>query len=111
MSRPIDVRFLRNLRWLSFVEGVSTLVLFFVAMPLKYAADMPMAVTVAGSVHGALFTALVVMFGVAISRVPLSIQLAAAGVVGAVFPFGPFVVDRRLARLEREPARESVRAR
>jgi integral membrane protein len=100
MSRPIDRRLLKALRTLGIVEGFSTILLFGVAMPLKYAAGMPTAVTVVGTVHGVLFLALVGMFGLAIDRVPIPVTLAAAGVVGAVVPFGPFVVDRRLARLE-----------
>ena len=62
---------------------------------------MPFAVRVAGSIHGGLFVALVVMFLLAISRVPISRRLAGAGIVGAVFPFGPFVVDRWLERVGR----------
>jgi integral membrane protein len=36
-------------------EGVSLLLLLFVAMPLKYAAGIPLAVRIVGSLHGALF--------------------------------------------------------
>ena len=53
----IDLRFLAQLRLLGVVEGTSTLILFGIAMPLKYLAGMPMAVTVVGSIHGALFVA------------------------------------------------------
>jgi len=84
---------------LGLVEGISTLVLFGVAMPLKYLGDMPMAVTVAGSVHGFLFLALAAMFVRGTRRIPISPTLAAAGIAGAVFPFGPFVVDRWLAQI------------
>ncbi len=99
MTKKIDGRFLSRLRLLGVIEGVSTLVLFGIAMPLKYMAGMPMAVRITGSIHGALFVALAVMFVVAIKRVPLSSRLAAAGVFGAVIPFGPFIVDRWLADL------------
>ena len=95
------VNFVRALRQLAIVEGVSTLVLFFVAMPLKYFAGMPLAVTVVGSIHGALFVALVVMLLVAIPKVPISLGLAAAGMVAAVVPGGPFFLERRLARINR----------
>ena len=94
----IDHRYLRRLRLLGTIEGISTLILFGVAMPLKYAADTPLAVTIAGSIHGVLFIALVSVFVRGIDRIPISRRLAAAGVVGAVFPFGPFVVDRWLAQ-------------
>ena len=91
--------FVQALRQLALVEGVSTLVLFFVAMPLKYFAGMPVAVTVVGSIHGFLFVALVVMLLIAVVKVPISIPLAAAGIVAAVVPGGPFILERRLARL------------
>ena len=82
------------------VEGTSTLVLFGVAMPLKYVWDMPLAVRVVGSLHGFLFVALAIMCVMAITRVPIGRKLAFAGILGAVVPFGPFVVDRRLRELE-----------
>jgi integral membrane protein len=95
-----DVRFLKFLRTFSFVEGVSTLVLFFVAMPLKYLFELPLAVTIVGSLHGLLFVVLVGLFFVALEKVPLSIGLMCAGIFGAVVPFGPFVVDRWLRKLD-----------
>jgi integral membrane protein len=94
-----DPRFLERLRLLGTVEGVSTLVLFGIAMPLKYLGGMPLAVTIVGSIHGALFLALATMFVVATRRIPISRGLAAAGIVAAVVPFGPFVMDRSLRRL------------
>ncbi len=92
--------FVRALRHLAIVEGVSTLVLFGIAMPLKYFAGMPLAVRIVGSLHGALFVALVVMLILAIRKVPISPALAAAGIVAAVFPGGPFLLDRHLARFD-----------
>jgi integral membrane protein len=97
----IDHTFLRRLRVLGTIEGISTLVLFGIAMPLKYLAGMPLAVTIAGSIHGALFVALVSMFVLGTRRIPLSTGMAAAGIVAAVVPFGPFVMDRKLERLTR----------
>lgn len=96
-----DPTFLRRLRMMSLVEGMSTLLLFGVAMPLKYFAGMPRAVTIVGSLHGVLFILLVAMFIIGRDRIPLTSRLTAAGILGAIIPFGPFVVDRHLARLER----------
>jgi integral membrane protein len=95
----VDRTFLSRLRVLGTVEGISTLVLFGIAMPLKYLAGMPMAVTIVGSAHGVLFLALVTMFLLGTRRIPISRGLAAAGIVAAVVPFGPFIIDRRLGRL------------
>lgn len=46
---------LRILRLITFFEGISYLLLLFVAMPLKYLFEMPGAVRVTGGVHGFLF--------------------------------------------------------
>ena len=99
---PVDSVFLRRLRVLGTIEGVSTLVLFFVAMPLKYLAGMPLAVTIAGSIHGVLFIGLVSMFLIGADRVPIPRGLVVVGLLAAVVPFGPFVIDGRLARLDVE---------
>ena len=100
MSDSINRSFLQNLRRLSFIEGISTLVLFGIAMPLKYAADMPMAVSVVGSLHGILFVALTFMLMAAINRVPLPAGKAIMGIFAAIIPFGPFIYDRQLKALE-----------
>ncbi len=102
----MDADFLRKLRLLGMVEGTSTLVLFGVAMPLKYLLDMPLAVRIVGSLHGLLFVALAFACVTAIKRVPIGPRLGLAGIVGAVIPFGPFVVDVWLKRLEAEAASE-----
>lgn len=92
--------FIKALRLLALVEGFSTLILFGIAMPLKYFAGIPAAVTLAGTIHGALFVALVAMFVLGIWKVPLSPGLAAAGIVAAVLPGGPFLFDRKLSALD-----------
>lgn len=94
------MNFLQMLRQLAIVEGVSTLVLFGIAMPLKYFAGMPLAVTIVGSIHGFLFVVLVMMLLLAVWKVPISAKLAAAGIAAAILPGGPFLLDRRLARIE-----------
>lgn len=99
-NTPINQSFLAKLRWMGFIEGVSTLVLVFIAMPLKHLAHKPIAVEIAGSIHGGLFICLVAMLAIAIWRVPISIGLSLAGMISAAIPFGPFVYDRWLQKLE-----------
>jgi integral membrane protein len=98
MNRP----FLKGLIALGIIEGTSTLVLFGIAMPLKYMADMPMAVSIAGAIHGMLFVALVGMFLWGRSAIPLSNKLVGWGIVGAILPFGPFIVDVPLYKMLKE---------
>ena len=102
MTVNIDLQFLRRLGLLSIVEGTSTLLLLGIAMPLKYLADMPLAVRIVGLLHGLLFVCLAIAFLLATRRVPITKRLATAGIVAAVLPFGPFVFDRWLGELGNE---------
>lgn len=90
------------LKWLivmGLIEGLSTLVLFGVAMPMKYYYDMPEAVSIVGPIHGVLFVALVGMFLWGRTAIPLSNSLVGWGIVGSIVPFGPFIVDVPLYRM------------
>lgn len=97
----MDIAFLQKLRLLGIIEGISTLILFGVAMPLKYIWGMPQAVSVVGMIHGILFICLVVAYIMGAKRIPIGYGLMFAGIFGAVVPFGPFVVDIWLKRLHR----------
>ncbi len=87
--------------WAGIIEGISTLALFFIAMPLKYMYDQPMAVTYVGMIHGFLFIGLIALFVIGKSIVPLSTKMVVGGIIGAVLPFGPFIVDVKLYKLLR----------
>ena len=61
--------------------------------------SLPLAVRIAGSLHGLLFVCLSIAFLMATRCVPITKRLAFAGIVAAVLPFGPFVFDRWLGEL------------
>ncbi|MBE8720110.1 DUF3817 domain-containing protein [Sphingobacterium pedocola] len=52
---------LRIFQQIALWEAISTVILFFVAMPLKYFADVPEAVRIAGSIHGFLVVIFVIL--------------------------------------------------
>lgn len=87
---------LGRLRVIALVEGVSFLVLLFVAMPLKYAADMPEAVRWVGSAHGGLFLLFLLALLQAWDEAKWPLSRAAIGFVASVVPFGTFWFDRSL---------------
>lgn len=96
-----------RLRAVALLEGVSFLVLLFIAMPLKYLAGMPLAVKLVGWAHGLLF----VLFILALAETAAALRWSLLRVVGAfiasLLPFGTFVLDARLRREEQtvvEPA-------
>jgi integral membrane protein len=72
------------------------MVLLGIAMPLKYMADMPMAVQIVGSLHGALFVALCLFLLFALIRNRLSISWCVLVFLCAIVPFAPFFLDRKL---------------
>ena len=72
------------------------MILFGIAMPLKYVWGIPLAVRIVGLTHGILFSLLIFQLWRAIRRVPLDRRLAGLCMVAAVVPFGPFIADRWL---------------
>lgn len=87
---------LRSFRVIALLEGVSYVVLLGVAMPLKYWADMPMAVRIVGSVHGALFVAYAVCAGLLFLRGQWNFARASAAMGVSLVPFATFVFDRSI---------------
>lgn len=90
--------YLQQLRVVAFLEGLSFVLLLFVAMPLKYYAGLPLAVRLVGSAHGLLFVAFCwALFRAAVAcEWPLRRSLVAF--VSSLLPFGTFVFDRSLKR-------------
>ncbi len=87
---------LGRFRLIAITEGISYLVLLFIAMPLKYFADIPAVVKYTGWIHGVLF----VLYMVALLQVWIQYRWKFGKVVMAfiasLLPFGTFVLDRRL---------------
>lgn len=87
-------------RKVALVEGITTLTLFLVAMPLKYLAGWPALVPPVGWAHGIAFIAYVVVMAVAFVRH----RVGALGWLrtgsAALLPFGTFVNDPWLKRLQ-----------
>lgn len=85
-----------RLRCIAFVEGLSYLLLLFVAMPLKYLADLPLAVRIVGSLHGALFLWLAWLTWRVMRERGRPVSFGARVAVAALIPFGTFYLDREL---------------
>ena len=87
-----------RLRWIALIEGVSYLVLLGIAMPLKYFADLPIAVKITGWMHGVLFVA----FGFALLQAwqtaKWKLGFVIAIFVSALIPLGTFFMDPKLQR-------------
>ena len=75
-------------------EGVSFLVLLLIAMPMKYLGNIPEAVTIVGSVHGALFVAFAGLALWVKEQYKMNFRWLASSMVASVLPFGTFVLDK-----------------
>jgi len=82
----------------SLLEGISFLLLLFIAMPLKYFADMPQMVKVVGMAHGVLFIWYVLAVLVAKAEFNMSNKNTALALVASLLPLGTFYADARLFR-------------
>lgn len=95
-ERAARITALKQLRVIGTIEGVSFLLLLFVAMPLKYGFDLPQAVRFTGMGHGLLFLAYVIALARAWSECERPLPWLLRGFAAAVLPFGPFWLDRTL---------------
>jgi integral membrane protein len=85
-------------RKVAVAEGLSYILLIFIAMPLKYWADMPLAVKYTGWAHGLLF----VLYGMCLIMAWQERKWKFGKVVfifvASLLPFAPFIVDKRLKK-------------
>ena len=84
----------------AFAEGISFLVLLGIAMPLKYFADMPLAVRIVGSVHGALFVAFIILAWEVKGTYDKKLGWMLKAFISSIIPFGTFVLDREWKKEE-----------
>ncbi|MEO5977495.1 MAG: DUF3817 domain-containing protein [Chryseolinea sp.] len=83
-------------RKISIAEGISLLMLLFIAMPLKYLLDMPTAVKIAGWIHGLLFVVYVSVLLVLQFSKRWSFFFFVSAFLASLLPFGTFVLDKHL---------------
>jgi integral membrane protein len=91
---------LRNFRHVALIEA-TTFLLLLVASYLKHTQDEPIGVDILGPIHGLLFIAYVVMALTLRDEQGWSAKTTLLILLGAVLPFGGYVVDRWLEKHER----------
>ncbi|WMJ74668.1 DUF3817 domain-containing protein [Cytophagaceae bacterium ABcell3] len=97
-----NIKLLRYLRYVGIAEGISAIALFFIAMPLKYMADMPEAVKYTGWAHGLLFMAFMAMVAVVKMEMNKTFLWSFIAFLASIFPGGTFILDRQLLKEERK---------
>lgn len=96
----MNSKLLKRFRQIAVLEGISYLLLLFIAMPLKYLANIPEAVKYTGWAHGVLF----MLYGIMLIQVwqhyNWKFSKAALVFIASLLPFAPFYVDRKLKEEE-----------
>jgi integral membrane protein len=87
-----------SFRIISFLEGVSYLLLLFVAVPIKYFQGDASYVKMLGMPHGVLFMLYIVFAIVLQKQMKWSLKTLGIVMIASVLPFGTFYVDKKYLR-------------
>ncbi len=87
-------RIFQIFRQVAFYEGISYLLLLFVAMPLKYFAGMPSAVSLVGSLHGVLFVGFMAALLWVMAKYKMGIAWGIKAFIASIIPFGTFYMEK-----------------
>ncbi|QXP63536.1 DUF3817 domain-containing protein [Polaribacter sp. HaHaR_3_91] len=82
-------------RIVSILEGISYLLLLFIATPIKYLQDDPSYVKMLGMPHGILFMLYVVLAIVIKKEMNWNNKTLGMVLIASVIPFGTFYVDKK----------------
>ena len=91
---------IKTLRLVGFLEGISFLLLLFIAMPLKYIWDNPIYVKYVGMGHGLLFIAFLAVLFIVCQKQKWSLKIFILGLIASILPFVPFVFDHKLKQAQ-----------
>ena len=87
---------LGRLRLVAHAEGISLLLLLFIAMPLKYLAGLPEVNFYVGITHGILFVFYVLLLIQNTLEKNWGFKQFALGFVASIVPFGTFYADKKI---------------
>ncbi len=92
----MDLKSIEFLRRISYMEGFSLIVLFFVAMPIKYILGEPLAVRIIGTIHGLLWLTFLYALYTAHNKNRFDKELSISILILSVIPFGFFYIEKYL---------------
>jgi integral membrane protein len=84
---------IKTLRLISYLEGISYILLLFIAVPIKYYANDPYLVKLLGMPHGLLFVAFVILSLLNSKKYNWSFIKTVIILISSIIPFGTFYVD------------------
>lgn len=85
-------------RIIALLEGVSYILLLFIATPVKYFMNEPKYVKLLGMPHGLLFIAYIVLAVIIGSNLKWSSKIMRTVLLASIIPFGTFYVDKKFLK-------------
>ena len=82
-------------RVVAFLEGVSYLLLLFIAVPIKYLSEDPQYVKMLGMPHGMLFVGYVILAFLIKPDFKWNSRQFTVVLIASIIPFGTFYVDKK----------------
>tara|TARA_S200000501_G_scaffold218736_1_gene205248 strand:+ start:16 stop:300 length:285 start_codon:yes stop_codon:yes gene_type:complete len=90
---------LKLFRLIAFIEGISYLLLLFIAVPIKYLIGNPEYVKLLGMPHGILFIMYIIFSFIVNIKLKWSIKDLSIILFASLVPFGTFYVDEKYLKL------------
>ncbi len=85
-------------RIIALLEGVSYILLLFIATPIKYFMNEPKYVKLLGMPHGLLFIAYIVLAVIIGSNLKWNSKTMRTVLLASIIPFGTFYVDKKFLK-------------
>ena len=89
---------LKKFKLINKIEGISYIILLFIAVPLKYSFGYPVATKIVGMIHGILVFAFIYQIIEAKKEAGLTLKEVALYSILSLVPFGSFYTNKLLAK-------------
>lgn len=86
---------IRFFKIIALLEGLSLLILIFVAMPMKYIYEMPQMVRTVGMAHGILFIVYIILASMLKMEKDWPMKKYLMICLASVIPFGTFYIEKK----------------
>lgn len=93
-----EKQLIRQFRWACIAEFITCILLYLIAMPIKYQWDIWQQMIPIGSLHGAAFTWYLVLVYYVYKPLKWDDEDLVIAIIAAFFPFGTWYVERNMIR-------------